>query len=64
MGRPFNMYTIIRIYTEILFYSRVTHICWMENNPDGHLLKVLVCLFVFIFGTQPSYCFVESVQKE
>ena len=33
------MYTISSMYTEILFYSRVTHICWMENNLDGHLLN-------------------------
>ena len=31
------MYAIISMYTEILF-SVDTHICWMENNPDGHLL--------------------------
>ena len=39
MGHQFKMYTIISVYTEILFLSRVTHICWMENNPDGHLLN-------------------------
>ena len=48
MGRPFNMYTIISMYTEILSYSRTTDICWMENNPDGHLLKFLVCLFLYL----------------
>ena len=42
------MYTISSMYTEILFYSRVTHICWMENNPDAQLLKVLVCLFLYL----------------
>ena len=42
MGRPFSMYTIIYMYTEILSYNRAIDICWMENNPDGHLLKVLV----------------------
>ena len=26
MGRPFGMYAIIRMHTEILSYSRVTHI--------------------------------------
>ena len=26
MGRPFNMYTIISMYTEILSYSTATHI--------------------------------------
>ena len=35
MGCPFNMYTIIGMYTEILSYSRATKICWMGNNPDG-----------------------------
>ena len=35
MACPFNMYTIISMYTEILSYSRATNICWMENNPDG-----------------------------
>ena len=48
MGRPFNIYTIISMYTEILFYIRATDICWMENNPDGHLLKVVVCLFLYL----------------
>ena len=38
MGRPFNMYTVISMYTEILSYNRATDICWIENNPDGHLL--------------------------
>ena len=52
MGHPFNMYTIISMYTEILFQSRATHICWMENNPDGHLLKVLVCLFLYLESNQ------------
>ena len=42
------MYTISSMYTEILFYSRVTHICWMENNPDAQLLKALVCLFLYL----------------
>ena len=48
MDRPFNMYLIISMYTEILFYSRATHIYWMQNNPDGHLLKVLFCLFLYL----------------
>ena len=48
MGRPFNMYTIISMYTEILSYSRTTHNCWMENNPDGYLLKILVCLSLYL----------------
>ena len=59
MGRPFNIYTIISMYTEILFWSRATDISWMRNNPDGHLLKVLL-----VFRIQPSYYFVESPQKE
>ena len=46
MDCPFSM------YTEILSYIRVTHICWMENNPDGHLLKVLVCLFLYLESNQ------------
>ena len=35
------MYTIISMYTEILFWDIIlhTHICWMENKPDGHLLN-------------------------
>ena len=24
----------------------------MENNPDGHLLKVLVCLFLYLESNQ------------
>ena len=35
MGCPLSIYAIISMYTEILFYSRVTNIYWMENNPDG-----------------------------
>ena len=46
MDCPFSM------YTEILSYIRVTHICWMENNPDGHLLKVVVCLFLYLESNQ------------
>ena len=52
MGRPFSMYAIISMYTEILSYSRATHIYWMENNSDGHLLKVLVCLFLYLESNQ------------
>ena len=63
MGRPFSMWTIIGLYTEILSYSRASYICWMENNPDGHLLKVFV-FFVLVFRIQTSYYFVKSVQKE
>ena len=46
------MYTIIYMYKEILPYSRATHIYWMENNPDGYLLKVLVCLFLYLRSNQ------------
>ena len=64
MSYPFNMCTIISMYTEIFFYSRATRICWMENNlleqHDDHLLKFLVCLFFYL----ESYQVVESVQKE
>ena len=52
MGGPFSMYTIINMYTGILSSSRVTHIYWMENNPDGHLLKVLVFLFLYLESNQ------------
>ena len=52
MGCPFSMYTIINICTEILSYSRATHIYWMENNTDGHLLKVLPCLFLYLESNQ------------
>ena len=53
MGRPFNTLTIIiSMYTEIFSFSRATHISWMENNPDGHLLKVLVCLFLYLESNQ------------
>ena len=52
MGRSFSMYTIISMYTETLFYIRATYNCWMENNPDGHLLKVLVCLFFYLVFNQ------------
>ena len=37
MGRPFGMYAIIRMHTEILSYSRATHISWMEDDTDGRL---------------------------
>ena len=52
MGHPFNVYTIINIYTEILSNSRATQIYWMENNPDGQLLKVLVFLFLYLESKQ------------
>ena len=52
MGRPFSMWTIIGLYTEILSYSRASYICWMENNPDGHLLKVFVFLFLYLESNQ------------
>ena len=57
MGRPFNTFTIIiSMYTEIFSFSRATHISWMENNPDGHLLKVLVCLFLYLESNQVTVC--------
>ena len=52
MVRSFNMYTISSMYTEILCYSRATHICWTANNRDGHQLKVLVCLFLYLESNQ------------
>ena len=52
MSRPFNNYTIINMYTEILSYRRATYICWMENNPADHLLKVLICLFLYLESNQ------------
>ena len=52
MGRPFSMWTIIGLYTEILSYSRASYICWMENNPDGHLLKVFVFLLLYLESNQ------------
>ena len=45
-------YTIISIYTEIVPYSRATNIWWMDNNPDGNLLKVLVCPFLYLESNQ------------
>ena len=45
---PFNMHPIIsNVYWEL-----ATHICWMENNPDVHLLKVLVCLLLYLESDQ------------
>ena len=52
MDHPFNMYTIISMSTKILFYSTVIHIYWMENNPDGHLLKILACLLLYWSSNQ------------
>ena len=52
MGRPFSMYAIINMYTEILSSSRATHIYWMENNTDDHLLEVPVCLFLYVESNQ------------
>ena len=52
MGRSLGMYTIISMYTEILSYSRATNICWMEKNSDDHLLKVFVCLFLYLESNQ------------
>ena len=64
MGRPFNMHIIISMYTEILFYSRATHICWMENNPDDHLFKVLVCLFFYLESNQVAVLCKVSKKNE
>ena len=63
MGHPCNMYTIISMYIEILFYSRATHICWIENNTDGHLLKVLICFFHFLGLTLPKIDLGFEIQK-
>ena len=52
IGRPFNIWKIISMYTEMLLQSRATHICRMEKNPDGHLLKVLVRLFLYLESNQ------------
>ena len=46
------MYTIISLYTQILSYSRAAHICWMENKPDAHLLKVLGRLLLYLESNQ------------
>ena len=46
MGRPFRMYKIINMYTEV--FSRLTLIYWMKKIPDGYLLKVLVCWFLYL----------------
>ena len=35
MERLFSIYNIISMNTKILSYSRVTHIYWRKNNPDG-----------------------------
>ena len=45
MGRPFNMNTIISMYTEITFAE------W-RTTTYGHLLKVLVCLFLYLESNQ------------
>ena len=52
MGHTFSMYTVTNISTEILSNSRATQIYWMENNPDGQLLKVLVFLFLYLESKQ------------
>ena len=52
MDRPFNMHTIISMYTEILSYGRATHIYCMEKNPDGYLLEVLVGLLLYLESNQ------------
>ena len=41
------------MHAEILSSSLATHICWMENNnADGRLLKVFVCLFLHLESNQ------------
>ena len=52
MDRPFSMYKIINMFTEISSYSRATHIYWMENSLDSNLLKVFVCLFLYLESDQ------------
>ena len=52
MDRPFNMHTIISMYTEILSYSRATNIYYMEKIPDCYLLEVLVCLLLYLESNQ------------
>ena len=52
MGRPFTIYIIISMYTAILSYSRETHIFWIKNNNDGHMLKILLCLFLYLETNQ------------
>ena len=56
LGRPFNMHVYWDLILEWSDSHLLTHICWIENNPDGYLLKLLVCLFLYLE--------VESVQKE
>ena len=59
MGRPFNMYTIISMYAEILIYSSV-----MENNPDGQLLKVLGSLYLYLELNQVTVLWKVSKRNE
>ena len=35
-----------------VYWELATHIYWMENNPDGHLLKVLACLLLYLESDQ------------
>ena len=51
MDGRFNKYTIISMYTDILLWSRATHIRWMKNNPDGNP-EVLLCLFLYLESNQ------------
>ena len=51
MDGRFNKYTIISMYTDILFWSRATHIRWMKNNPGGNP-EVLLCLFLYLESNQ------------
>ena len=64
MARLFNMNTIISMCTEILFYSRATHICRMENNPDGHLFKVVACLFLYLESNKITVLWKVSKRNE
>ena len=64
MGRLFTMYAIISMYTEILLYIRVTHIWWMESNPDDHLLKVLAFLFFHLESNQVTVLWNVSKQNK
>ena len=43
MGRPFSMYIVISIRTEILSYSRATHICEKYPKGIGKPRKLIFC---------------------
>ena len=46
---------------KILPRSRATRICWMEGNPDDHLLKVLDCLLLYSESNQVFANFLLSL---